>query len=61
MDRFTALRVFRQVAELMSFKEAGRRLDLSPPAVSKNIAELEAHLGARLFNRTTRRMALTEA
>lgn len=60
MDRFTALQVFRQVAELNSFAEAGRRLGLSPPAVSKNIAELEAHLGVRLINRTTRRMALTE-
>ncbi|MEP7456417.1 LysR family transcriptional regulator [Phyllobacterium sp. SB3] len=60
MDRLTALQVFRQVAELNSFADAGRRLGLSPPAVSKNIAELEAHLGARLINRTTRRMALTE-
>lgn len=60
MDRFTALRVFRQVAEQGSFAEAGRKLGLSPPAVSKNIAELEAHLGVRLINRTTRRMALTE-
>lgn len=60
MDRLTALQVFRHVAELNSFAEAGRRLGLSPPAVSKNIAELEAHLGVRLINRTTRRMALTE-
>lgn len=60
MDRFTAMQVFRQVAQLNSFAEAGRRLGLSPAAVSKNIAELEAHLGARLINRTTRRMALTE-
>jgi DNA-binding transcriptional LysR family regulator len=60
VDRFTALQVFRHVAELQSFAEAGRRLGLSPPAVSKNIAELEAHLGTRLINRTTRRMALTE-
>lgn len=60
MDRFTALRVFRQVAELNSFAAAGRRLGLSPAAVSKNIAELEAHVGARLIHRTTRRMALTE-
>ncbi|MFJ7352772.1 LysR family transcriptional regulator [Phyllobacterium sp. NPDC097923] len=60
MDHLTALRVFRQVAERNSFAEAGRRLGLSPPAVSKNIAELEAHLGVRLINRTTRRMALTE-
>lgn len=60
MDRFTALQVFRHVAELNSFAEAGRRLSLSPAAVSKNVAELEAHLGVRLINRTTRRMALTE-
>lgn len=60
MDRLTALRVFRLVAELSSFAEAGRRLGLSPAAISKNIAELEAHVGARLINRTTRRMALTE-
>lgn len=60
MDRYTALRVFRQVAELKSFVGAGRKLGLSPPAISKNIAELEAHLGVRLIHRTTRRMALTE-
>lgn len=60
MDRYTALQVFRQVAELGNFAEAGRKLGLSPPAVSKNVAELEAHLGVRLINRTTRRMALTE-
>ena len=60
MDRFTALQVFRHVAELGSFAEAGRKLGLSPPAISKNVAELEAHLGVRLINRTTRRMALTE-
>ncbi|WP_142850427.1 LysR family transcriptional regulator [Telmatospirillum sp. J64-1] len=60
MDRLTALRVFRRVAELNSFAEAGRSLGLSPAAISKNIAELEAHLGVRLINRTTRRMALTE-
>lgn len=61
MDRLTALQVFRHVADLNSFAEAGRRLRLSPAAISKNIAELEAHLGVRLINRTTRRMALTEA
>jgi DNA-binding transcriptional LysR family regulator len=60
MDRLTALSVFRQVVELSSFAEAGRRLGLSPAAISKNIAELEAHVGVRLINRTTRRMALTE-
>jgi DNA-binding transcriptional LysR family regulator len=60
MDRYTAFVVFRQVAELNSFAEAGRRLGLSPAAISKNIADLEAHAGARLINRTTRRMSLTQ-
>lgn len=60
MDRYTALQVFRHVAELQSFAEAGRRLGLSSAAISKNVAELEASVGMRLINRTTRRMALTE-
>src|SRR5690606_11318423 len=60
MDRFTALQVFRHVAELGSFAEAGRKLGLSPPAISKNVAELEALMGLRLINQTTLRMALTE-
>ncbi|MEW6759437.1 MAG: LysR family transcriptional regulator [Pseudomonadota bacterium] len=61
MDRMTALQVFRAVAELGSFAAAARQLGLSPAAVSKNIGELEAKTGTRLINRTTRRMALTEA
>jgi len=61
MDRLTALQVFRQVAELESFAAAARRLNLSAPAVSKNVAELEAYLGVRLINRTTRKLHLTEA
>ncbi len=61
MDQMTALRVFRRAAELGSFAAASRDLRLSPAAVSKNISELEAHVGARLFHRTTRRMSLTEA
>ena len=61
MERLTALNVFRHAAELGSFAAASRHLGLSPAAVSKNISELEAHLAVRLFNRTTRRMSLTEA
>lgn len=57
----TALTVFRTVVELGSFAAASRQLGLSPAAVSKNVSELEAHLSARLINRTTRRMSLTEA
>ena len=61
MDRLTALKVFRNAAELGSFAAVSRQLGLSPAAVSKNVSELEAHLSVRLFNRTTRRMSLTEA
>lgn len=61
MDHLQAIRVFRQTVEQGSFAEAGRRMGLSPAAISKNIRELEAHLNARLLNRTTRRMSLTEA
>ncbi|WP_306028352.1 LysR family transcriptional regulator [Stappia sp. MMSF_3263] len=61
MDQLTALRVFRQVVEGGAFAAAARKLRLSPAAVSKNVGELEAHLGVRLLNRTTRRMSLTEA
>ncbi len=61
MDRFTALRVFKRVVELNGFTAAARDLGLSNAAVSKNVNELEAHLGARLLTRTTRRMSLTEA
>ncbi len=60
MDHLTALKVFRHVAELGSFAAASRKLRLTPPAISKNVAQLEEHLGVRLINRTTRRMALTE-
>lgn len=61
MDRLTALQVFRTVAELGSFAQASRKLGLSPAAISKNVAELEKHVGTRLIHRTTRRMSLTEA
>ena len=61
MDRFTALKVFRQVVEVGGFAAAARQLGLSPAAISKNIGELEAHLGVRLLNRTTRRLSCTEA
>lgn len=60
MDKLQALTVFRHVAELGSFVETARRLALSPPVVSKCIADLEASLGTRLLNRTTRRVSLTQ-
>lgn len=61
MDKLTALKVFRAVAEAHSFARAADRMGLSRAAVSKNISELEAGLNTRLFHRTTRQISLTEA
>jgi DNA-binding transcriptional LysR family regulator len=61
MDRFAAVASFVKVVELGSFARAAERLSLSTSAVSRQVADLEAHLDARLLNRTTRRLSLTEA
>lgn len=61
MDLLGAMTVFARVAEEGSFSGAARVLGLSKSSVSKQLAQLEDHLGARLINRTTRRLALTEA
>lgn len=60
VDRFALLATFLQVVESGSFSRAGAVLGLSPSAVSKQISQLEDRLGARLFNRTTRIVQLTE-
>lgn len=61
MEKLTALNVFRVVCELASFSGAARKLRLSNAAVSKNVRELEEELGARLLERTTRRVRMTQA
>ena len=61
MDRLAAMQAFVKVVELGSFSAAADQLDLSKSAVSKMVRGLEDHLGARLLNRTTRRLGLTEA
>ena len=61
MDRFDAITAFTNVVDTGSFARAAERLDVSVSSVSRHVAELEAHLGARLLNRTTRRLSLTEA
>jgi DNA-binding transcriptional LysR family regulator len=60
MDHLEAMRVFVTVAELHGFAPAARKLRLSPSAVTRLIASLEEHLGARLLQRTTRSVALTD-
>jgi DNA-binding transcriptional LysR family regulator len=61
MDRIDNVAVFVEVADRRSFAEAARRLGRSPTAVTRAIAELEARLGVRLLNRTTRAVSITEA
>ena len=61
MDRFLALTAFVKVVETGSFARAAQRLDTSVSSVSRHVSELEAHLDARLLNRTTRRLSLTES
>ena len=60
MDRLHSMRVFARVIEEGSFAGSARELDLSPAIVTRLVADLESHLGARLINRTTRRLVLTE-
>jgi DNA-binding transcriptional LysR family regulator len=60
MDRLTSMAVFVEVATQGGFSSAAVSLDMSPTMVGKHIRFLEARLGARLINRTTRRQGLTE-
>jgi DNA-binding transcriptional LysR family regulator len=60
MDRLDAMQAFVTVADLRGFAPAARKLGLSPSAVTRMIAALEDRLGARLLQRTTRQVALTD-
>ena len=61
MDRLATMRTFVSVAETGSFSETARLQGVSAPLVSRHVSDLESHLGIRLFNRTTRRVELSEA
>lgn len=61
MDRLLSMRVFERVANEGSFSAAARALDMSPPVVTRLVADLEEHLGTRLLQRSTRRLSLTDA
>src|SRR5437763_8742367 len=61
MDRIDAMQAFVAVADLQGFAPAARKLRLSPSAVTRLIAALEERLGARLLQRTTRSVTLTDA
>jgi len=60
MENLNALRVFVRVAETRSFKEAAKKLGLTSSAVSKAVGRLEAEMGVRLFQRTTRSVGLSD-
>lgn len=60
MDRLVSMRVFAKVVDQGSFAGAAAALGMSAAVVTRNVADLEAHLGTRLLNRTTRRLSLTE-
>ena len=60
MDRLASMTAFSAVVEAGSFVRAAEKLGASTSTLSRQIAELEQHLGARLLNRTTRKLSLTE-
>jgi DNA-binding transcriptional LysR family regulator len=61
MDGVESMKVFVRVAQRGGFSKAARELRMSPPQVTKHVAALEARIGTRLFDRTTRSVSLTEA
>ncbi len=60
MDRLTEMEAFASVVDQGGFTDAAKKMGISKSAVSKHISSLEARLGARLLNRTTRRVSPTE-
>jgi DNA-binding transcriptional LysR family regulator len=61
MNLLLAMQIFRAVVDSGSFSDAARKSHRSKAVVSKMVSDLEAHLGVRLLNRSTRRLTMTEA
>jgi DNA-binding transcriptional LysR family regulator len=61
MDRFQEMQIFLAVVEEQGFAAAARRLNISPPSVTRAIAAMEARIGTQLLSRTTRSLHLSEA
>src|SRR5690606_12100463 len=61
MDRLRAMEIFTRVVEAGSFRRAAETLRVLPATVTKTIKDLEAHVGVRLLNRTTRALSITDA
>ena len=59
-NRFESLKIFCSLAETLQFKEPGTRLAVSPPVITRIIADLEDYLGEPLFQRNTRQARLTD-
>jgi LysR family transcriptional regulator, regulator for bpeEF and oprC len=60
MDKIQSMEVFVRVVDVNSFSKAADTLNVARPVVTRVIKDLEAYLGVRLMNRTTRRLHLTE-
>jgi len=61
MDKFNLINIFIAVVDTNGFAAAARKLNISPPAVTRAINELETQLGVRLLTRTTRKVRVTDA
>ncbi|MDR2307541.1 MAG: LysR family transcriptional regulator [Paucimonas sp.] len=61
MDQFSAMQTFRRVVDLGSFSAAAEQAGMSHTVLSRQVRNLERHLGSQLLNRTTRRLQMTEA
>ncbi|MER2168300.1 LysR family transcriptional regulator [Stenotrophomonas sp.] len=61
MDQFSAMKAFRSIVDAGSFTAAAERMDTTHSSMSRQLRQLEAHLGSRLLDRNSRRLTLTEA